>query len=297
MFSYANIILQALGRFRILSGVGLLAPGAWFVFLLLFNSASNVSQLVASAVYSALLVCQSGLLVLAVRAVWKFDFGGDLKESLALASSLLATGAKFFALQLASLALFYSGTYLAFHSLGPSEAARYDAANKVFSIFSIGFSILVSIAWTEISKAKSSRNGPRLMRVFLLLHGSAALLSFSAVLVAWWAPLIVSRLTNVLLDTREALPFALLATVQSVAFSSAVYLNAFEKLKGQVLLALLSIPLFFFFAFLLLNGGGGIGAIPLASAAATLPATLFCFWVALGLIRAARADFTPVPVC
>jgi hypothetical protein len=112
--------------------------------------------------------------------------------------------------------------------------------------------------------------------------------------VAHFSPVVVGRLTNVVLPSSDAYPFAALVGLQAIAFSSAVYLNAFEKLTGQVVLALISVPLFFAIAFWLLSSGHGIGSIPLAAAAATLPATLFCILIAVGLIRSTRRDGTGV---
>lgn len=282
--SYANIVLQALGRFRISNGVALFVPLVWFICVVIFSGDDSMSLQVAAATYAALLVVQGAILATAVSRLWGFKLRGRFIESTRLARSLLLTGAKFFILQVSSLALFYSGTMMAFQFLGPVEVARYDAANKVFSMFSIGFSIFISIAWTEISRAKSAGNPARLKRIFLLLNAAALLVFAAATTVAYFSPSIVSRLTNVSLPSSDAFPFAVLIGLQAFAFSSAVYLNAFEKLMGQVVLALVSIPLFFGAAAWLLTHGHGIGSIPLAAVVATLPATLFCFSIARGLI-------------
>ena len=290
LLSYANIILQALGRFRISNGFALFAPLTWFIVIVTFDTDNSMSIQVAAAAYAGLLIVQGAVLALAASKLWGFKFRGRFVESTKLARSLLLTGAKFFVLQVASLVLFYSGTMMAFQFLGPVEVARYDAANKVFSMFSIGFSIFISIAWTEISRAKSAGDSARLKRIFLLLNSAAMLMFAAATTVAYFSSSIVSRLTNVSLPSSDAFPFAVLIGLQAFAFSSAVYLNAFEKLMGQVVLALISVPLFFGAAFWLLSHGHGIGSIPLAAVVATLPATLFCFSIALGLIGSAEKN-------
>lgn len=284
LLSYANIILQALGKFKLINAISLIAPGGWLAFIVFSTATPPVSPTAAAAVFAGLLIGQNLILsVLAINAI-NIRISGSLAEALRLAPQLLKTGAKFFALQLSALVLFYSGNLFTFHFLGPVEVARFDAASKVFSVFSIGFSILISIAWTEVSKAKASKDGWRLTRIFMFLHVSAVILGVMAMGVAWQSFSLVSRLTGVEVTPSEALPFALLATVQALAFSSAVFLNAFERLNGQVFLAALAIPLFFYCAYAGLHYGGGIGSVPLAAVAATLPAGVYCFVVALRII-------------
>ena len=283
--SFANIILQAMGRFRIANGLGTLTPLLWYAYLRSSAHPESIDLSTAAVVYAALLTLQGVFAVVAVRRIWDFDARVRWAHVRHLARPVLMTGMKFFALQAASLALFYSGTLLAFHHLGAAEVARFDAANKIFSVFSIGFAILVSITWTEISKAKSVGDRRRLTRMFLFLNVAAIGVCIVAGAAAWLSPLITPRLTNVRIESAEAACFASLVGVQSLAFSSAVFLNAFEKLWGQVALAVVSVPLFFIAAITLLGHGFGIGAIPLASMLAVIPALLYCFATTLRLLQ------------
>lgn len=289
VLSFANIILQALGRFRLLSAIALVVPAAWYVYLCLGGDAAGTRVASAAGVYAVLLIVQGGLLAVAVARVWSFRWAGRITDLRRLAGPLLATGGKFFALQFTSLILFYSGNLLTFQFLGPAQTARYDATMKVFSIFSLGFSLVISVAWTEISKAKSSINPARLRHIFYGLGACAAGVAVAAGMAAWFAPSLVLALTNISIDRSEAVPFAVLVSVQAAAFAGAVYLNAFERLSGQVMLSIGSLPVFFGVAIALFNGQFGIGTVALASSVATAPALVYSLWSAWKIVHPAPA--------
>lgn len=295
VLSFANVVLQALGKFRMLSATALIVPAAWYSYLCLGGDATTSSLAIGAAVYAALLVVQGGALVAVVSKNWSFKWLDRLTESRRLGRSLVATGGKFFVLQVTSLVLFYSGNLLTFQFLGAEQTARYDATMKVFSLFSVGFSLVVSIAWTEISKAKSSMNQARLRHILYGLITCSLGICVAAAGMAWWAPVLVAKLTNVHIARAEAVPFALLAAVQATAFSGAVYLNAFELLTGQVILGVASIPVFFVMALVFFDAQLGIGTVALASAIATSPALVYSLWSAWRIVHPAtpRAAWLP----
>lgn len=289
VLSFANVILQALGRFRLLSAIALVVPAAWYVYLRFGGDAAETRVALAAGVYAVLLIVQGGILAVAVARAWSFRWAGRITDLRRLARPLLATGGKFFALQFTSLILFYSGNLLTFQFLGAAQTARYDATMKVFSIFSLGFSLVISVAWTEISKAKSSMNPARLRHIFYGLGACAAGVAVAAGMAAWFAPSLVRALTNISIDRSEAVPFAVLVSVQAAAFAGAVYLNAFERLSGQVMLSIGSLPVFFGVAMALFNGQFGIGTVALASSVATAPALVYSLWSAWKIVHPAPA--------
>ena len=283
--SYANIILQGESRFGRLNIFALIVPSSWFVVVTLTKSQGGLPLTMAALVYAALLILQGGTAFLAVRRLGYFHGRMRFDWNPLVARPLMTTGIKFFLLQIASLTLFYSGNLVIYYQLGPAEVARYDAATKVFSVFTIGFSVLLTVAWTEISMAKARRDGKRLGTVLIFLGLAAVLVFGAAALVSWQSDFVVFRLTGVTIIPPQTAPFALLVGLQSLAFAGAVFLNAFEELKGQLILALLSVPGFFASVYFMFGRGFGMEAVPLATATAMLPAVIYCWSRALKIIR------------
>ena len=291
--SYANIILQGESKFGRLNAFALIVPLSWCLIVTLTKDQGGLPLTLAASVYAALLIIQGSTAFVAVRRLGYFQGRMRFSWNPLVAQPLLTTGIKFFLLQIASLTLFYSGNLLIFYELGPAEVARYDAATKVFSIFTVGFSVLLTVAWTEISMAKARSDGKRLRAVLAFL-GLAAILAFgAAALVSWQSNFFVLRLTGVTISPRQTAPFALLAGLQSLAFAGAVFLNAFEELKGQLVLALLSIPGFFAAAYFMFGRGFGMEAVPLATAITMLPAVIYCWSRALKIIRRFEGRVSP----
>jgi O-antigen/teichoic acid export membrane protein len=286
--SLHNIVLQAIGRFQAIAVLSLITPLTWYVFVLTRQSEQAMTLETAAIAYAASMLLQALVIAWISQRSCHFRFFGRLRIDFARVRALVGTGLKFFILQLSALALTSSGNFLVYAHLGGSSTAQYDAANKVFSMFTFGFSVLIGIAWTEISKAKSRNDHQRLSRVFLLLHGVALGLTAVAVACALGSEPLTRALTRVTVSPAQTLPFAVMIGVQTLAYSSAVFLNAYERLRTQIISALLSIPLFFAVAIALLKSGYGIEVIPFATAVSLLPALATCFVTARRLIASER---------
>lgn len=285
--SYANIILQGEGRFVQLGIISLFTPALWLLTILITKDGIfSINH--AAFVYSFLVLCQGFLAVVAVRRLGYFRRSFLSEWNSAAAKKLLHTGAKFFFLQITSLTLFYSGNFFVFSQLGPTDTAVYDATNKIFSILTIGFSVLISIAWTEISRARVRSDWARMRKIFFLLCVSAIGVCVCGALISWNAETIIYPLTGIHVSFFQAYPFALLVGIQALAFAGAVYLNAFEELNGQIVLGLFSIPLFFATAYMFFQHDLGIVSIPWATVVALTPAAIYCCFRANRLIDASH---------
>ena len=106
----------------------------------------------------------------------------------------------------------------------------------------------------------------------------------AAAVVAAFAPPVTHFLTRITLTPTEALPFAVLVSLQSLAYCSAVYLNAFEQFRVQIAVSLLSIPVFFGTTELLFRLGYGITTMPWALTMTLVPAIAIYFPVARKMI-------------
>lgn len=286
--SLHNVLLQAVGRFKALAVLSLAMPGLWYLLVRTWLPQQPATLEAAAPAYAAAMLAQALGLAWISRRSFHFRLFKRVPIDFSQARALLATGLKFFVLQLSALALTSSGNFLVYSYMGGTSTAQYDAANKVFSMFTFGFSVLIGIAWTEISKAKSRNDHQRLSRVFLLLHGIALGLTTVAAACAVGSEPLTRALTRVMVSPTQALPFAVMIGVQTLAYSSAVFLNAYERLRTQIITALISIPLFFAVAIALLKSGYGIEVIPFATAVSLLPALATCFVTARRLIASER---------
>ncbi len=282
--SYQNTLLQGLARFKGLALLSLIAPVTWFALIRCWPRGAALPLELGAAVYSAALVLQGLATWLVSRRAHGFRIAAWHRTRPVELRPLLRTGVQFLVLQLAAFVLNGSGTFLVYRSLGGAETAQYDAANKVFSIFTVAFSTLIAIAWTEISRAKAAHNHRRLANVHRLLYAVVGAFSLVVAAVCYSSAPLTHALTGISVPTHASIAFAAFVVVQMAAFASAVFLNAFERLRVQIIVALLAIPAFFIVALGLLSAGWGMPSIPIASAIAMLPSLVVCHVVARRLI-------------
>ncbi len=282
--SFHNMVLQGLARFKTLALLGLLAPCAWFAALQLWPATAAFPMELGATIYSVALLLQGSIVVAVSRRVHAFAVAGWYRTPWHQLQVLLRTGGQFLALQIATFALNGSGTFLVYRSLGGTETAQYDAANKVFSIFTIAFTSLIAIAWTEISRAKAAGDHQRMANARRLLHGTAFALIAAAMVACYASAPLTRALTGIEVPTSATVAFVVFIGLQMLAYTSSVFLNAFERLQVQIIAAIVSVPVFFAVAFALLSAGWGMPSIPIASAIATLPSLIVCFPIARRLV-------------
>ena len=155
----------------------------------------------------------------------------------------------------------------------------------MFSIFTIAFSTLIAIAWTEISRTKAACDYVRLANIRRLLHVVVICFTVAAALACYLSGPLTKALTGIAVPSSATSAFAVFVSIQMLAFTSAVFLNAFERLRAQIIAALVSIPVFLGVALALLANGWGMPAIPIASAVAVLPSLAVCYVIAHRLVR------------
>lgn len=278
LFSIGAIILQAVGAFKRFYFFSLFVPVCWFVFVVSNKGASmNVGDV--AWVFGGLTVVQSVLIFMSGRSFFSAErFIFAYLKRLDVRNILLAGGG-FFVLQISSLFLFMSGNFLIYQLAGPSDVAKYDVINKVYQLFGIGYSILITLAWTGISKAKAVGDVKTKVLVFKGLAICSVLVLISAALLATQIGLVTELISGgkIVVSSDVAFAFSIFVFVQSVAYSGAVFLNAYEQLVSQVILALIAVPVFIGLAYYLLSDNYGIASIPIACSVALLPSALYCF--------------------
>jgi O-antigen/teichoic acid export membrane protein len=194
--------------------------------------------------------------------------------------STVTVGAKFLILQLSSLTIYSIGNIMIYSDLGKYAVTQYDTVNRCFLLGMTVYNIIISIFWTEISKAKALRNVHRLRKLRSYLYVIALIVSIISISMIIICPYFVNFWTKgiVQIESFYVIFFVILFSVQTIAYAGAVFLNAFEKLKIQIILAIISTILMIPLSKILFKTTVGIGAIPLSSAILTFPALLFCFF-------------------
>jgi len=286
-FSTGSIILQALGHFKQLYLFGLVYPVFWLIATASHRWFSYSIEQIA-LIYAFLIIIQGWLVFsFSVRSELSINKLITTRVEYSVLRGILSTGVKFFLLQMCSLGLFMTGNYICYRFFGGSEVAVFDTINKVFQLFSVGFSIFISVFWTEISKAKAAQNRPRKLLCFRVLLLLSIISTATALIFAYYIDVISAIITGgkVVATFQQALPFALLVAVQSFAYSGAVFMNAYEQLKIQVWFAILSLPLFALLVSIMIRMQHGFSSIPLASAVAIMPSMFVCLFLGYKLAK------------
>lgn len=202
----------------------------------------------------------------------------------------IATSLSFLLLQITSLVLFSLGNSILYGSLGAGSVAKYDVVNKLFLSAMGLYNILIGVAWPEIVHRKVLDDISGLYKILYGLIGCGIVFSLLVFIGIQYVPFFINTWTGgqIKVELEELYYFGFLTSIQAVAYSGAVFLNAFEKILPQILLGILSIigmlPLCHYF----IGHGYDITAIPLASGILIIPATVVCFVYANILIRGLR---------
>lgn len=276
-------ILQGLNLSTVSFQASMLQSLAWLVLVLVLTLGQDASLRTLAVAFAGLwLINGSYTFLRGYRALGldRQGFGVRLlsRRPLADALPLLRIGSAFFLLQLSALILFNLGTYLAYTYFSASAAARYDILNKVYQIPMTLFNVLIAIAWSSIASLISQRQvaGVTRLQIQLLgasLGGSLLMLLISMVVVAPFVSFYSHGQIEV--EPAEVFCFAAQIAVQMVAYAGAVFLNATERLRIQILFAIASTALFLPLFFLLQSRSVGIAAIPLTTLLVVLPGALY----------------------
>lgn len=274
-------ILQGLNRSTISFQASMLQSLAWLLLVLALGRDASLHTLaVAFAVLWLLNGSYTFLRGYRALGLSHQGFGARLfsRRPLADALPLLRIGGAFFILQMTALVLFNLGTYLAYTYFSAGAAARYDILNKVYQIPMTLFNVLIAVAWSTIATLISQRQVANVKRLQIQLFaasvgGGVLLLAISMMVVAPFVRLYSHGQLEV--QPAEVFWFAAQVAVQMVAYAGAVFLNAAERLRIQILFAIASTALFLPLFFLLQRHAAGIAAIPLATLLVVLPGALY----------------------
>lgn len=297
----ALIMLPLLLGGSVLQGAGkvglqatLQSAPAWLFFLFVVAchfSGWNPSLSVYAIVWSVCALFCAGFLFSRALIFLRLPLSYVLcRQSGAWPWQRLQVGLSFLVLQVATLVLYSMGNVIIYSGLGAGEVARYDVLNKVFQVGMGLYGVVITVMWSEIARLRALEDWAALRVYHMRMLGIAMVFSAGAFVVAWLMPVIVSLWTGRVLSVarQEAMALALLVSLQAIAYVGAVFLNAFEQVKIQVVLALVSIVVMYPLSRVLLSAGLGIAAVPLAAAALTILPLLVCNMQAYRLLRMPR---------
>lgn len=267
------------------------ASGSWsfFIFIGMFawlgiTPSINSLALSWSIFYLLALIVVFSLALRTLKLTWSRLLGGSISS---LPSGRLRVGLEFLVLQLSSLVLYGLGNVLVFDNLGASEVARYDILNKVFQVGLSLYTIVIGVMWSEIAKSRAAGDAGALTRILRRLALIAVFFSMASVLGALVVPTLVDIWTGhrIHVETSEALSVAGLVSVQSLAYVGAVFMNAFEQVRLQIILGVVSIILMVPLATTFMSQGLGIASVPLAAMLLTVLPMICCNVYAVRLVR------------
>lgn len=278
-FTLGHFMLQGLKKFNFFNFLILLQSLLWLLSIILYsNGVIQLDIYKIALIYGLLYVimnfCVFYISLHFLDFKWKelFNFS-HLKSS----KDSLLVGGHFFLLQVSSLMLFSLGNLMTYDNLQVKDVAQFDTINKIFIIGMTFFNVFIGILWAEISHAKALKSQKLLFKIRNQLLLVSLIFSIGSMIIAYFMPIIIPFWTKGIINVVfvQLFPFLFLAIVQYFAYAGAVVLNAFEQLKGQVVLSVCAsifiIPLAKYFFYL----GVGIGSVPLASAILILPTLIY----------------------
>lgn len=285
----ASHVLAGLRKVSFLTFLNAIPGLSWFVLLVLIKLFEiNVSILTLSVVWVSTIVIGNILIFyfankeIGLKITQFFSF-----RNIKFSFDLIKVSVKFFTLQICSLFMFNLGNFLTLHYLGSDAVATYDTVNKIFLFAMSLFNMVIAVAWPEITKSINIGNINSAKNLFRYSFYLAVLFSFSTFVISPFLPYIIEIWTRdkISVSYYSILPFCLLLTFQSIAYSGAVVLNATENLNGQIVLAIIASFITPILAIIFFKLDMGYSSFALSSSIGTIPSAILCVRWAKNILR------------
>ena len=248
-----NTILTAchlIAKVSLILLIGQLIGFAGVLLLLKFTQSSLLLLVIVNG--------GSPLLVLLLASFWYYH--KDLKDySPALrfvnfknSGELLGSGAIFFVIQIGALVLFQTDNIVVIQLFGPAQVTIFNIAYKLFSVFIMGFNIIISPFWSAFTDAYTKGDLEWITSVMVKMKYVWLAVSAGAIVLFFVAPFIYriwlgNRVTIPVLLSFSMVLYIIAYTWQTI---HVYFLNGINKIRLQLLLvvaaALVNIPLAIF---------------------------------------------------
>lgn len=256
-----------------------------FVFALLYTASPSL-PLMATAYGVALLVSHLAL------SIWCYRQRRSLVPHASIDRSrlraLLRLGMQFFLLELSYVVIVSTDKILITQLFGPESVAQYDVVFKLFSVITMGHTLITMALWSSYTDAyhrddhswihTTLRSQRRMFMGIVLLIVLLAIVARPV--IAWWVgpdiPVSISLVAGMA-------AFMAIFTWNNIY---ATALNGIGATGPQLRLSLLAMAVNVPLSILAIRWGGfGVEAIPMANAISLLPFALRCPWHLRSVLR------------
>ena len=246
----------------------------WLIFLVIGQLfLAKLGLVILGAVYAILWLVP--LIFAAIRSqrviklslidLFNLDYMGSI-------ISAIKIGLKFFVIQLSSIVLYATGSFILYNYLAPVSVANFDAINRMFSTVVIFHGAIIGVAWTEISHGFATRDLIKIRQIRFFLGVVFVVFAVIAIMLSIFAPEIISAWTHKLSIGRwDAIPFLIATLLQVWSANIAVFFNAINALRLQMIVSILSAVLFIPIVLLCIIGGAGVASVPTGISIVLLP--------------------------
>lgn len=295
--SIGSQILQGLRLTHISSLYGIAKSIIWAIFITILVFGGQESNiLIAATVFSSINICFSTFMFYVALKKSKLKLPSLLElKTKPVFDDTIKTGLQFFVLQISSLLFFSMGNFYIYSNLSAKDTVDYDTINKIFTFYFSFFGTIISVYWSEIAYFKSLNDILKLKKIYKNLFLISLLFSLGGLILAFVAPIFIKYWTQGKVDITflNCLPFAILITVQSVAYVGAVFMNAFEKVKPQIAASLVSMACLFPLMTYGFQQNWKIATPPIVAAVLVVPALFICHFYANRLIVSLKSIDIP----
>lgn len=188
------------------------------------------------------------VLVLIIASFWYYRH--DLKEfspSLRLvnfkyARELLSMGGVFFIIQIGALVLFQTDNIVIVQLFGPSQVTTFNVAYKLFSIFILGFNIIITPFWSAFTDAFAIGDYHWMRSVMKKMRYLWLLIVLATIVLFLLAPYIYRLWLNNTVQVPISLSFAMALYIVTYTWQTihVYFLNGINKIRLQLYLVLVS---------------------------------------------------------
>lgn len=242
-----NTILQADLKTGLSDSLGVIAYSIsllGIIFLTKFSTPSLVNFAILTTGSNLFVTIVTSIILF--RSIYKKIAPGIKFIRINLAKDLVVVGVKFFVIQLGSLVLFQTTSIILSNLVGPDSVTDYTITSKYYSIASMAFIMLTQPLWTGYGDAYYKKDFNWINQTFLRLQKMWIILTGGLIVMVLLQKTVYhfwlhDRLT---VDYTMSLLFIVFYSLQMWANIYEPFINATSKLKLQLIIILVIIPLF-----------------------------------------------------
>ncbi len=178
-------------------------------------------------------------------------------------NSLVSIGFKFMVIQISYLIIFMTSNLIISRMFGPQDVTPYNIANRLFSLLSVGFTIIITPFWSAVTEAYTkgetgwiAQNVTRLRRIWLLTCLLGALIvALSPLIYELWVG------EEVAIPAALSVACCLYALIQNWNNIYSYTINGIGRLTVSLICSIVSAVVYIPLAVLLGNRFGLVGVV------------------------------------